>query len=609
MALPIDASGPMAAVDRAAPGAADICAQLDRILADPTLQASPRRRALLRFLVEESLAGRADRLKGFTVALAVFGRDETFDQQADPVVRLEARRLRRDLDSYYVAAGSHDPVRISIPKGGYAPHFEWRQIDVAPEAPPLEGAGSGGAAAADVTGDVSEPAIGAGGGPRATRLIAAVAGIAILLAAAAAWHWFGSHSPFGTADARGAAVIVLPFEPLSAGEGDRFLASGVTQEIITDLMRFSGLRLYSLPASFGQDGGADPVDLGQDLGVAYVVKGGVRSDGGSVRVGAQLFDARTGRVLWSETYDRALTPGAVLAVQSELAASIASVLGQPYGIVNNDVTARLSGGAMPSMPSYACVLRAYAYRRTFATALHAPVLGCLAAAVRRDPDYAEAWAMLGWLHLDAARFGYVSGADAERAFEQALGAASHAVALDGASVPALQALASIHHYLGHFAESERIQRQALALNPNDPDTLAQLGWRLAVRGNWDEGIPYLERAIARTVSPPGWYFDLITVHLYLEGKYPEMLAAAERSAAAGDGIGWSFVAIAQGALGNPDAARQALARMAALSPLLARDPAAAYRQHKPIESIVDALVAGLRKAGWTAPSAPAARRG
>ena len=190
-----------------------------------------------------------------------------------------------------------------------------------------------------------------------------------------------------------------------------------------------------------------------------------------------------------------------------------------------------------------------------------------------------------------------------RAFEQALGAASHAVALDRTSVLALQALASIHHYLGHFAESERIQRQALALNPNDPDTLAQLGWRLAVRGNWDEGIPYLERAIERTVSPPGWYFHLITIHLYLQGRYAEMLAAAERALVDGSGISWSLVAIAQGELGNRRRRAQALARMAEVWPPHAPDPAAEYRRHQPIDSIVAALVAGLRKAGWTEPGA------
>jgi hypothetical protein len=71
-------------------------------------------------------------------------------------------------------------------------------------------------------------------------------------------------------------------------------------------------------------------------------------------------------------------------------------------------------------------------------------------------------------------------------------------------------------------------------------------------------------------------------------------------------MSWSFVAIAEGALGNKEAARQALAEMAARSPSLARDPAAGYRRHQPTESIIDSLVEGLRKAGWseTGPQSP-----
>jgi TolB-like protein len=107
---------------------------------------------------------------------------------------------------------------------------------------------------------------------------------------------------------RGPSVIVLPFETLSTHDDDRFLASGMTQQLITDLMRFGAFKLYSVPASLRQNAAADPVHLGRSLAVAYVIKGSIRSDAGLVRVGAQLVDAKTGQVLWSETYDRSLTP-------------------------------------------------------------------------------------------------------------------------------------------------------------------------------------------------------------------------------------------------------------------------------------------------------------
>ena len=213
-------------------------------------------------------------------------------------------------------------------------------------------------------------------------------------------------------EARGPSVIVLPFETLSSRDDDEFLAAGVTQDLITNLMRFEGFRLYSVPASFRQDGGADPVTLGQDLGVGYVVKGSVSSDATTVRVAAQLYNAETGSVIWSETYDRAPTAGALLAVRAELAVEHRD-RARPVLRRGRRPTWRRGWRAAtaPSMTSYACVLRANTYRRTFRDELRQPVLACLEAAVARDPDYAEPWALLGWLHLDAARYGFVPDAE------------------------------------------------------------------------------------------------------------------------------------------------------------------------------------------------------
>ncbi|SHN06282.1 hypothetical protein [Roseibium suaedae] len=97
--------------------------ELQDILENDQFRATPKRREMLKFLVEETLADRKEALKGYAIGLAVFGRDESFDPQTDPVVRLEARRLRHDLDSYYIARGGEGGVRISIPKGQYAPKF------------------------------------------------------------------------------------------------------------------------------------------------------------------------------------------------------------------------------------------------------------------------------------------------------------------------------------------------------------------------------------------------------------------------------------------------------------------------------------------------------
>ncbi len=600
----IDATAQANAASAVGPSADAVRAQLARILDSAALRGSQRRRELLTYLVDETLAGRGGKIKGYSVALAVFGRDETFDPSADPVVRLEAGRLRRSLDSYYVDAGARDAVRITIPKGAYVAHFTWRERDgplpeeegARVEAPPFR--------------PVETPLTGPSdaGAARIRRQARAWSGWrpAVLLAtlfflAGLFWIWLREDAP-EAAGVHIPEIIVLPFETL--GDGNSFLADGLTQELITDLMRFSAFRLYSIPASFRQNAEANPEELGRGLGVSYVVTGSVRSDSGAVKINARLADADSGRIIWSETYDRGLTPGALLDVQGELAAGIASALGEPYGIVHRDVADRLQSGAIPSMPSYECVLRAYAYRRTFADDLRAPTFACLEQATRRDPGYAAAWALLAWLHLDAARFEASPGEDLTPALAPALEAAQRAVVIAPTSVVALQALAAINYYLGDFDESERIHQEALALNPDDPETLAQFGWRLAARGRSAEGVSYGQRAIDRSVSPPGWYFNASVLDGLVRGDYAEMLASAERASVDGSGMSQAFIAIAQAELGGAAAAQEALARMAELAPRLARDPAAVYRMHGAADDIVASLVNGLRKAGWREPATP-----
>jgi TolB-like protein/tetratricopeptide (TPR) repeat protein len=569
-------------------------AELERILSSPHFQASEKRRAFLRFIVEETLSGRAERLKGYTVAIDVFGRDEGFDSQADPVVRLEARRLRRDLDSYYVDSSNQDAVRISIPKGTYVPHFRWQEVTQ----PRAVSSGE------QATSSDEPPANGFSGATNLiTRIVCAhplnllIATLLATVVAIAAVDWAlmaGKELPPSVSNAREPSVVVLPFEALSSTDDIRYLARGISQELVANLMRFPGFRLYTLPVSFKNDDAAEPAKLGRELGVAYVVSGSVNANGKEIRVATQTIEANSGRVLWSQTYDRPLVPEALIDVQKDLAGEIATVLGQPYGVVTSDLNNQLTTPAVSNMQSYVCVLRAYGYRRNFSRQEFEPVLGCLKDAVRRDPNYSDAWAMLSWLHVDAGRIGY-AGYDTQDEYKKALLAASKAVQLEPNSILALKVLGAVYHYMGRYDDSERVTREALTINPDDPGTLAQLGWRLAIRGKFDKGIPLIKRAIARTVNPPGWYYHLVAIDLYRKGEYKQMREVAERADPDNSGVSQMLIAIANGELGNRDAARDALKKMSEHKPF-ASDPAGFMRRHGAIDEIVASLMAGLKKA-------------
>ena len=152
---------------------------------------------------------------------------------------------------------------------------------------------------------------------------------------------------------------------------------------------------------------------------------------------------------------------------------------------------------------------------------------CLEEAVRRDPGYAGAWAMLAFAHLDAARYGLVEPAARPGELDAGLAAAQRAVELAPESVRSLQSLAALHFARGEYDEAERVQRQAIALNPHDPESLAQLGWRLMVRGQWEEGGTLLQEAVDRSMVVPAWYHETLAVALYLGGDLQRARDEAE----------------------------------------------------------------------------------
>ena len=247
---------------------------LARVLASGAFRASARRKRLLGYLVEETAAGRADRLKPYAIAVDALGCDETFDPQADPIVRLEVGRLRRDLEHYYLTDGRDDPLRITVPKGGSVPAFERRGL--APEAAPR------GRRAPDAASSTARP-------PRWRRL--APAAVLLVLAFGLAGALLLSHperrrSRRGPARASEPAVLVLPLE--AAGDDDsRLLASGLTGELIATLMRFDALQVF---AGVPPDQGGAALPAAATGAPAYVVAGRVGREPGRIRVTARLTD-------------------------------------------------------------------------------------------------------------------------------------------------------------------------------------------------------------------------------------------------------------------------------------------------------------------------------
>lgn len=109
----------------------DVKAALERVTSHHIIRKSPKLKAFLNFIVEEALAGRGHRLKAYSIGIAALGKHTAFDPTNDPIVRVEASRLRRVLNIYYATDGQFDPIRISIPSGSYKPVFERNSVVLA----------------------------------------------------------------------------------------------------------------------------------------------------------------------------------------------------------------------------------------------------------------------------------------------------------------------------------------------------------------------------------------------------------------------------------------------------------------------------------------------
>jgi hypothetical protein len=118
------------------PAADEVRAALGQILASEPFRPSAQLRVFLKYIVETTLRGEADRIRAFTIAVEAFGRDKDFNPQGDPIVRVEAARLRRAIEQYYAGPGADDAVEIHVPRGSYVPQFRYRGRAAHPPAAP-----------------------------------------------------------------------------------------------------------------------------------------------------------------------------------------------------------------------------------------------------------------------------------------------------------------------------------------------------------------------------------------------------------------------------------------------------------------------------------------
>jgi TolB-like protein/Flp pilus assembly protein TadD len=471
-------------------------AELDRILHSPGFAHSERMTRFLQCVVERKLAGRADELKEYLLGVEVFDRKPDYDPRVDPIVRVEARRLRSKLEDYYENHGADSEIVIELPKGGYIPTM--RPSGPAPPVPsaPVE---------------------------------------------------------------RHRSVAVLPITSNSRDAEHEYLCEGITQEIIHALTKATGLRVvaWQSAARFSSKD-QDASSVGRQLGVSYVLRGTLRVSGGRLRVLAQLIDTANAEYIWSESYDRQIAD--VFDIEQDISAAIVRALQTQIGVcrrptANHEVyglylkgryhwNKRTEDGlrcavehfqqAIELEPDFALghagLADAYILLADYAADSPSSVIGCARSSATRalsiDPTLGEAessLALITSLHdwdWDLAGSHYRRAMELNPSyatayfwygldycallgrFPEALQAAETAIQLDPLSSILRESIAYIHLLSRQYQAAEAEYRNLIAFDPVFYKAWTGLSRALFFQGRYDEAIEALLKGRALSGGLP-----------------------------------------------------------------------------------------------------------
>ena len=349
----------------------------------------------------------------------------------------------------------------------------------------------------------------------------------LLLVLAAAALWLATkeedatrapyQAPPGTPTTR-PGIAVLPFDNLSGDPGQEYFSDGITEDLITDLSKLSGLLVVARNSAFAYKGSAqDEQSIGRELGVDYLLKGSVQRSGERVRINVRLADTRNGHNLWAERYDREI--GDLFAIQDELAAQIVSAL--EIELAPED-RKRLTRNYVASVQAYDELLRALDHygRRSFED--NELAKSHYERAIQLDPDYARAYAGLALVYSRDVLDGWDLAA--RGALDRAAGLADEAERLDPALPETYFAKSQIELIRRNYEEAVRHAARAIAMKPNYADAHALLAWILHFAGRPHDGLKSIERAVRLNPRVPSIYRMVRGALHYSKGDAESALA-------------------------------------------------------------------------------------
>jgi adenylate cyclase len=534
--------------DGQAPTSEQIRAHLEKILQTSPISRTARTRKFLQYVVEQTLSGNSKRLKQYAIATEVLGRGSDFDPDTDPVVRLEASKLRRALEDYYLRDGSTDPIRISIPKGTYVPAFESANREGDP--------GSSEEAAA----------------PRGS-ILATLAGT--------------------TAGVQ--RVLVIPFHVQFRMETSEALTEGLFDQIVVELARYRDISVVTQrPAAETDTAAIDPIGAGLAGQARFVMSGGIRQNGEQIRVTVRLHDVRAGSIIWVECFDLNVSSGFNLQDEDTIARNIAGAIADYYGVISHTLSLQSVYSVDKPWNAQDAIQRHRYLARTLTERVYRIARADLEYGATHAAYHPMIWAALAHTIFYGNVLGFDEDEDwitvvyryAQRSFE-----------LDHKCAFAHVVIALRSLYQRELDDVFETCKRIMQDNPHAPSTKLSAGFFRALAGDWDSGVEMLNSALSVLLHPPGWAYRVTFLNNYRRKNYAEALHEIGKYHAPENFTPPLLRAAALAQLGRTEEAETSVAEVLRVCPHFETIAPKYLRYLTAFDDISDHVMVGLQKAG------------
>lgn len=539
-----------------------------RLLADPRLHVSDRHRAFLKYIIDAFFNGRTDAVKAYSIAIDVFNRPQSFDPSSDPIVRIEATRLRETLQKYYELIADEPGARLEIPRGRYIPVFVERDCaapETRDEPKPAEESAEHDKSASPLQ---SSWRYALAGG-----IVLAVASVSIgLLYQMATPKVLDTQKPFVSLS-------------MSTAQKDAEAGEAVLEDLAMSLARFGTVRLRPDTTEMALSTSGSEQS-------AYSIKIRYSEGSDAISIWWQVSDVHSGEAIWTDQELRPAEGGMRDDVMRDLVSRLSRKISGPAGVVN---TAELRRRIPESAIGNICVLRGeYAIDRRDTGALRA-ARPCLEATVSADPKNFEAMAALARVMLWTSR---TTGDDAY--LTRSLDLANRAASISPTSSRTSLAQMATYYQFGQIDAAVAAGRRGAALNPENAELVGSLSLVLFLDGSWQEGVELADKAIEVAGEPVRDASFVKILDAYRREDFREAVSLARHLPAADTPTTvLKLAAIAR--MGDRSATDKEIASARLQHPDLDRTISAMFSGRRYDRDLEAALRRGITEAGLIAP--------